>query len=305
VLTSQELVELRGGSARGEDGDVFLSARWMICREALDVGGVVEQSVALRGNVGGVVLAEALQARPAGCADVGAPFRALQAPAAGVNRDAAVHDWDEVGVGEEVEGGAGPGPVDAGGEQIAVCGGEAVRFHDARLVLRDVHLRRGDGPVGCTRGNVRLGPAQSHVAVGGMEEPVEVEVLDGVEVELAQVLEAGAGQGLDNEHADRAGSDDSDWSRARSFWASCPQAEMVRTWRFVALGEGIRLSLKVTVNRPPTIRTFSASVGTWVRGACRCQTRAPYPVSPPAKVMPTSGRRVRVMVWVAKDSSAA
>ena len=104
----------------------------MIGREALDVGGVVEQSVPFHGNVSRVVLAQAFHARTARCGNVGTPVGALQTPTARIDRDSTVHDGDEVGVGEEVECGARPGPVNAGKEQAAVrSSGEAVRFHDA------------------------------------------------------------------------------------------------------------------------------------------------------------------------------
>lgn len=107
----EELAELCGGGARGEDEDVLPPAQRMVGRGILDVGGVVEQCVAFHANVGRFVLAQAFHARSAGCGDGGTPFGAFQAPAAGVDRDAAVHDGDEVGIGEEVEGGSGPGPV--------------------------------------------------------------------------------------------------------------------------------------------------------------------------------------------------
>lgn len=206
-----ELVQLRGRGTSGEDEDVLLAAQRMVGRQAGDVGGVVERAVAFGADVGGIVLAQAFHAGAAGGGDVGAPFCAAQASAAGIDRDTAVDDGNEVGVGEKVEDGARPGPVDAGENHITVGrGGEPVRLGHTQLVRRRPEVRGGGRAArgaGCEMG---LGPVQAHITAGGVQEPVEVDLFDGVEVEQAQVLDAGAGQGFDDEHADRAASDDTD-----------------------------------------------------------------------------------------------
>lgn len=55
----------------------------MVVGPAGDVGGVVKESVAFGGDVGGLVLMEAFQAGAAEDGDVGAPFGAAQAPVVG------------------------------------------------------------------------------------------------------------------------------------------------------------------------------------------------------------------------------
>jgi hypothetical protein len=79
-----------------------------------------------------IILAETLEASPARGCDVGSPFRSSHSSVSGVDTDSAINDWDEMGVGDEVQYSAGPWPIDATEEDVAVQGFlESFLFHDA------------------------------------------------------------------------------------------------------------------------------------------------------------------------------
>ena len=120
-------------AAAAENGKTFSLRRtgWFFV-ESGEVGRVIEEAGAFDRDGGRVVLAQAFEAGPAGGCQVGAPFGAGHPVAAlAADEDAAIDDRDQVGVGGHVQHGAGPGPVDAAEQHVAIeRGGEAGRFGD-------------------------------------------------------------------------------------------------------------------------------------------------------------------------------
>ena len=150
---------------------------------------------AFDGNEAGVVLAEALQAASAGGGDVCPPLGAAHgAVRVGVDEDAAVDDGDEVGIRDKVEYCAGPGPVDAAEDHVAVEGaGQAVGFDDRQVVTVDDRPMSGGGSPQRAAEYIDLTAATASVAASGVQEPVEVDQLDDVEVHQREPGDAGPG----------------------------------------------------------------------------------------------------------------
>lgn len=123
------------------------------------------------------------------------PVGADQSVGFGGDADAAVDDGDEMGEGRVVEDRARPRPIDAAEDHVAVQRErEALGLDDAELVGVDARLGGGRALEQAAAQGLDLGAAQAHVALGGVQEAVEVVLLDGVEVDQDEVPDAGTDQ---------------------------------------------------------------------------------------------------------------
>ncbi|MGB0095666.1 MAG: hypothetical protein WBP81_24390 [Solirubrobacteraceae bacterium] len=163
-------------------------------------------------HVTGVVLLETLQAPSAGRGHVRLPVGAKHpAVAPDADEDAPVDHGDQVRVCGQVEDGAWLGTIDAAEEHIAVeCLLPSGLFDHAVFERVDRGMLRGGAVEQGATEYRDLGPGETHVGVGGVEQAVEVVGLDGVEVDQDQVLDPDAGERFGNHRADAAGPDDSD-----------------------------------------------------------------------------------------------
>lgn len=92
----EELKKFKRCDVRGEGEDVLVSTPDMIGREAFDIAGVIEHSVAVDLNKSRIERAQALQAAPPWCHCVNEPIRAMNSFTAGAckGHDTPIDDGD-------------------------------------------------------------------------------------------------------------------------------------------------------------------------------------------------------------------
>jgi hypothetical protein len=113
-----------------------------------------------------------------------------------------------MGVGDEVQDAPWPGAVDAREQDIAVQGSpEAFLLDDAAVDHFDLEGRGCGAPLDAFSQYFDLGTRHSRVARIRVQEAVEIQFLDGVEVNQYDVLKTGAREGLGDNTSDTSGTD--------------------------------------------------------------------------------------------------
>src|SRR6266508_6749436 len=138
-----------------------------------------------------------------------------QAAVVDAGEDAAVDDWDEMAIAEHVEHEAGPRPVDAGDDGVAVeCSGKPLVAEHAVGHWPCDESRRRRGRHGAAGGDVNLEGAGDGVGHDGAKGAVEVAELDAVVVDEYELFDPGPRERLGDDAADRPEPNDG-YSRAR------------------------------------------------------------------------------------------
>lgn len=122
-----------------------------------------------------------------------------------------------------------------------------------------------------------------------MKKPVEVNCLDGVEVQQRDPLDADPGQGLGDQGTDAAYADDTDIQPGQVSLQRWPPGGDRTVLLRAEPRRGAQLAVPGTWIRSPTSRTFSHHTGAYWRGPVRSQRRPLYAVSPVAKTRPRGG----------------
>jgi hypothetical protein len=139
---AEELHQLRGRRRQAEREDVFVSLDGVVVRQSRKVARVVKHSVSFRLDKTRIVLTEAFEAPTAGRSNMSSPLGAAHATRPDLHHDATVDNRNQVGVCDQIEGGACPGTIDAAEEHIAVERlTESLRLADRVLARNDVRIR--------------------------------------------------------------------------------------------------------------------------------------------------------------------
>jgi hypothetical protein len=179
-----ELKQLCRSSRQREGEDVLSPTRRMGVRQLSDVLGIVEESITLDTDEPRIKLTEADQTSPPWSGNVCPPLGASHHAATGMHRNPAIDNGEEMSEGNEVQHMSGPRSVDAAEHDVAVkqsC--ESLGLDDAELKRLDLRVQARPMLTGSRSRDVDLGPHESRVESGRVEQPVQVDLLNTIEIE--------------------------------------------------------------------------------------------------------------------------
>jgi hypothetical protein len=204
----EHLQDFKAGRAETKGKNVFISADRVVFGKAGNVFGIIEISFPIRRNHAGVILSEAFETPAFRRRDVRFPISAPETLVGlGLYLDAAIDDWNQVSVGDEVENTAPQGAINAREKHIAVERiSEAFFFGNAGFnFVRDKIRGSSTLSESLSQGS-DLWPMKSRMASVCVKKAIEIDEFYGVEINQRKAMNPGSREsfGHDRTNAARA-----------------------------------------------------------------------------------------------------